>query len=110
MARPVYSEQFIVYTDAAPITEFEVPTGYTAVIRQITGLVTESLTYLQVGIQDDPSAPVCYVWSWEAVGLLVSTTWEGRVVVPALGIISLNLGSLESGTSVYVGGYLLTAE
>lgn len=110
MARPVYSQQFLAYTDSSPETEFEVPSGYVAVIRQCTAVVTAALTFCQVGIQDSGAAPVCYVWSVELAGLLVSAAFEGRVVVPAGGIISINLGSLSAGASVYVGGYLLSAE
>lgn len=106
--QPVYSAQFIVYTDAAPNTTYEVPAGATAVIRDFSAIATVAATLVQVTIQDSATAPACIVASLELAGLEQYAQWVGRVVIPAGGIITLNLGSLSAGVSSYVGGYLLT--
>lgn len=104
---PVFSSQFIVYTDAAPITEYEVPAGFTAVIRDATFIATVAATLCQVSIQDSEAAPACTVISETLAGIETYSQWTGRIVVPAGGLINLVLGSLAAGVSAYVGGYSL---
>lgn len=107
MPPPVYSAQFIVYTDASPNFTFDVPTGFTAVIRDFTYWADVAATLAQVEIQDSSAAPGVIVASLEALGVGEYHQWVGRVVVPGGGVITLTLGSLSAGSNIYVGGYLL---
>jgi len=77
------------------------------VIRDVTYWADVAATLVQVAIQDDDAAPECVVVSLEALGVGTYQQWQGRVVVPAGGIITLTVGDLSAGSSVYVGGYLL---
>lgn len=104
---PVFSTQFIVYVDAAPNLSYEVPAGFTAVVRDVTFYATIAGTLCQVTIQDSGAAPVVTVVSEELAGLGAYEQWTGRVVVPEGGFIGLVLGSLAAGINAYVGGYLL---
>lgn len=104
---PVFSQGFIYYTSAAPNTDFLVPAGFTAVIRDaiITQTIGGYLCYLFVG--ESESAPLLTVWSSEADGANLSNQWTGRVVVNEGGLIRIGVSALGSSPSMYVGGYLL---
>lgn len=104
---PIFSSQFIVYTDSTPNTSFEVPAGFTAVLRDFTASWTLAGTYSQVTIQNDEAAPACIVAQLEMSGLVGYDQWTGRIVVPAGGVINLVIGDAATGLSFYVGGYLL---
>lgn len=104
---PVFSSQFIVYSDSTPNSSFIVPAGFTAVIRDMTGYANVSATLLHLLIGDSSLAPAVTVASIELAGVGTYGQWTGRVVVPEDGIIEIYSGSLVSGLQVYVGGYLL---
>jgi hypothetical protein len=104
---PVFSSQFILYTDATPNLSFAVPAGFTAVVRDVTFYATVAGTLCQVAIQDSEDAEGVTVVSEELAGVGVYVQWTGRIVVPAGGLINLVLGSLAAGVNAYVGGYLL---
>jgi len=104
---PIFSAQFIVYTDSTPNVSYEVPAGFTAVLRDFTAAWTIAGTFFQVGIQNDEEAPECIVAQIEAVGAVGYEQWTGRVVVPSGGFITIEIGEAASGLSFYVGGYLL---
>lgn len=104
---PVFSSQFIVYTDATPNTLFEVPSGFTAVVRDFTAFATASLTLVQLSISDSTGAPECTFASLNLTGLEIAQQWTGRVVVPENGFIVLTAGTLRANLQAYVGGYLL---
>lgn len=108
MARPVYSAQFIVYTPETPNTSFEVPAGYTAVVRDAQ--CTQNIGGFQWNLyfQNSEAAPACFFQVLTDVGVYETATFRGRIVVPAGGIITSQLSSVGSGCWVYVGGYLLT--
>jgi len=104
---PVFSSQFISYTDAAPNTSFDVPTGFTAVVRDITAYATLAATELLVQYGNGEDAPLVSFAQLTLGGISAYAQWTGRVVVPAGGTIELDAGSLVSGLEIYVGGYLL---
>lgn len=104
---PVFSTQFILYTDATPNLSYAVPAGATAVLRDATFYSTVAATLCQVNIQDSDEAEAVVVVSEEIAGVGVYAQWTGRVVVPGGGFINLELGSLAAGINAYVGGYLL---
>jgi len=108
VARPVYSAQFLLYTDSAPNTEYEVPAGFTAVIRDITCYSEAAGTLAQLFIENAAGAPAVTVYSAEVLGFAAYDQWTGRVVVPSGGLMTLTFGELAVGLQVYVGGYLLT--
>lgn len=107
-ARPVYSSPFIQYTSETPNDQYEVPSGFTAVIRQISIAQPDLATGWWVYIQDSPEAPGLTIATGELSGFMNYGAAEGRWVVPEGGIITVNLESLGSTPSCYVGGYLLT--
>jgi hypothetical protein len=104
---PVFSAQFIVYTSATPNNSFEVPAGFTAVVRDVSGWQEFGAWILQLHIQNSASAPACIVWAGLADGTSNALHEEGRWVCPAGGFISVDASSLGSNPNFYVGGYLL---
>jgi len=104
---PVFSAQFIVYTDAAPILAYEVPSGFTAVVRDFS-LYTEAGGVVgQLLLADAAGSPECVVASIGALGVAAYGQWQGRIVAPGGAFLTLSLTSEDLGTSAYVGGYLL---
>lgn len=104
---PVYSQQLIVYTAETPNTEFEVPAGQTAVVRQVSGYQDIGGYVFRMYIQDSLEAPPCVVYAANDVGVAASFATEGRWVVPPGGIVAIFISSLGDTPCFYVGGYLL---
>lgn len=104
---PVFSQAFIQYTHSTPNEAFEVPSGFTAVIRQISVAQEIGSWYAYVNIQDSEAAPVLTVWIEEAAAVVNYAAGEGRWAVPGGGIITLGISTIGSVPSGYVGGYLL---
>ena len=104
---PVYSQAFILYTDSTPNLSFDVPEGFTAVVRQITAYT--SLGGLQVVAYVLPEGgPATAVFAANnLVGVNAAWAWEGRVVQEGPGTVGINVSSEALDSSVYVGGYLL---
>lgn len=107
MARAVYSQAFIEYTHETPNNVFDVPEGFTAVIRQISTFQEIGGYSFQVVIQNSDEAPGLYIWSITGVSALESQATEGRWVVPSEGVIQVLASTVGSTPSFYVGGYLL---
>lgn len=104
---PVYSGAFIQYTPSTPNTAFDVPEGFTAVIRQISAAQDIGGWILNVFIQDSEAAPGLVIAELGQVGSVNYAAQEGRWVCPGGGIISVSLTELGSDVAIYVGGYLL---
>ena len=104
---PVFSSQFIVFTDAAPNTEFAVPAGFTAVVRDLTCQTNFGGVIAQAALANDVDAPDVVFAQVSTGGAPGYDQWTGRVVIPGGGFIRLFVSSVDSGTSIYVGGYLL---
>lgn len=104
---PVYSVPFIIYAPGAPNNSFEVPSGYTAVVREFD-LYTE-LGGTQATCQLYNTVAPVYVnfAALLAVGAVTTAQWRGHVAVPGGYIIALNVDGLSTGDSAFVGGYLL---
>lgn len=109
MARysPVFSAPFIYYTDSTPNTEFEVPAGFTAVVRQITAVCEAGGLALTASIQDAGVGPPIVFFAKSVFGVFEYVAQELRVVAPENSLIELSLSSEALATAVYVGGYLL---
>ena len=107
MARNPYSQQFLVYTDSSPSVLYEVPPGYLADIRQVTAYSEAAIGGLTVSIQDSGEAPACIVVALVGAAAPWYQAWEGRVVVPSQGFISIAWSGASSGLNAYVGGFLL---
>jgi len=105
---PVYSSQFIVHTGTAPNSQFEVPAGFTAVIRQITVASFAAAVEWDVTIQNDASAPACAIAVGTLAAIAEATQQQLHVVVPAAGFIIFNNLTVGDNCNAYVGGYLLT--
>lgn len=104
---PVYSAPFINYTPSTPNNAFEVPTGFTAVVRQISVAQEIAISYAYLDFQDSGAAPSYTVWLGEPAGIPTYVAQEGRWVLNEGGIMTLSVVTLGTATSIYVGGYLL---
>lgn len=107
MANPVWSQAFIQYGPSAGNTQFEVPTGYTAVVRQLSCVQNAGGFIFQMILQDSEEAPGVYVYEGAQVGTASYVGTEGRWVCPGGGIITLACSSIGSDIYMYAGGYLL---
>jgi hypothetical protein len=107
VARYVYSTPFIQYTSATPNNQYEVPLGYVAIVRQITVQQNEGAYSFFAYTQDSPEAPGLVFAADESAGFYNYAAWEGRVVVPGGGIITIETSTVFSSLNSYVGGYLL---
>lgn len=104
---PVFSAAFITYTPSTPNNSFEVPTGYTAVVRQISCAQNIGGWYFELIFQDSTEAPGYTVALAESADVINYATLEGRWVLGSGGVMTLDLSELGSAVSAYVGGYLL---
>lgn len=104
---PVYSTPFVQYTPDTPIDSYEVPEGFTAIIRQVSVTQEAGAYSFAVYIQDSAEAPALIVSSGEGTGLYNNARDTGRWVVPAGGIITIAVSALFGSLNMYVGGYLL---
>lgn len=104
---PVYSQQFILYTPDTTNTSFEVPSGFTAVVRQITygSYLGEGWAFM--GVQNSAEADTCWFASLAINVVYGFSEWFGHVVCAEGGFISLNISQLADDGCVYCGGYLL---
>lgn len=107
MANPVWSSPFIQYTSETPNTQYEVPAGFTAIIRQISGYQSAGGFVMYVIIQDSSAAPGLFIWSGGQAGVANYVGVEGRWVVPEGGIITAEFSELFDSPCMYVGGYLI---
>lgn len=105
---PVYSTAFITYTSSTPNLAFEVPAGFTAVVRQISIYQDVGAFQATLAFQDSDAAPQYYVYVGEQAGLINYLAQEGRWVLGAGGIMTLYLSTIDDSLTCYVGGYLLT--
>jgi hypothetical protein len=103
----VYSSQFFVYTPSTPNLTYDVPEGYTAVVRDLDGYQEIGGYVCALGFRNSEAAPQCQPVVLEAAGTLNTVTWRGRLVVPGGGQLTLSLSAVGEFPSIYVGGYLL---
>lgn len=104
---PVFSSQLLLWTSSTPNLSFEVPAGFTAVVRDVQAYSLAGGTGLRVFLQSGGVGPPVYVASLQAIGENVSAQWQGRVVAYAGDTINLDVAELGADDTVYVGGYLL---
>lgn len=104
---PVFSQGFIYYTEAAPNQNFDVPAGFTAVVRDISVSCEAGASVFNLVTYNGDGAPGVTEVYLEVTGALVSAHWEGRIVVPGGGTIYLGQYTLGVDGAAYVGGYLL---
>lgn len=104
---PVYSQAFIQYTSATPNSSFDVPDGFTAVVRQVVAYQDIGGYALGVFLKDSEAAPSLQFVSFSDVAIATCTYWSGRIVVPGGGEIFILWSELGATPQFYVGGYLL---
>jgi len=104
---PVFSQAFIEYTPLTPNQTFEVPSGFTAVIRQVSCYQDIGAYVFYVDIQNSSIAPFVTVFAGHQEGDVNYVAGEGRWVCPEGGIITAAVDTLGTQVSMYVGGYLL---
>lgn len=96
------------YTSSTPNSSFEVPAGYTAVVRQWSCYQDIGGFIFYVVIYDSEDAPGITVVGAAQTGVVNFVSGEGRWVVPAGGFVNIGFSELGDNVQAYVGGYLLT--
>ena len=104
---PVYSAPFILSSPSAPNDAFEVPAGFTAVIRQISISAAISSGIFALNGQNSEEAPTWTIHQTTIDTLYSTQHVEGRWVVVAGGFITTYQSEIGDEFYVYVGGYLL---
>lgn len=104
---PVFSQGFIYYSSSTPNTEFDVPVGFTAVVREIDVYTEVGGIDANAAVRSSPEAPWVYFAGLDGIAINGSAQWTGRVVVPGGGSIGLGVGQLGVNDTAYCGGYLL---
>lgn len=104
---PVFSSQFIVASELDGISSFLVPAGFTAVVRDFSSWFSAGGAVVQLVVQNSEAAPGVTVAAVGAAGVAEYSQWQGRVVVPAGGIMTVDTTYLGATPDIYVGGYLL---
>jgi hypothetical protein len=104
---PVFSSQFILHNESVPNDSFEVPAGFTAVIREVDLYSVAGESTLYLFIKNSDAAPGVTFTTLTVAGINQTAQWTGRVVVPAGGSIVAETASLGTEDQFYVGGYLL---
>lgn len=104
---PVFSAGFLYYAPDSPNEHYEVPAGFTAVMRDVAVYTTVGGVALYVAVRLASSAPFVNVIALGTAGVNSSNQWTGRIVIPAGGFIDLGVSSLGADDCAYVGGYLL---
>jgi hypothetical protein len=105
---PVYSAAFVEYTDASPNTSFEVPSGYTAIVRQFSVYAELAAVNVQLASQDSETGTYVVLAAAVLASFPAQQQLYGRWVVPEGLTIALLGGEVGTGLNVYIGGYLLT--
>lgn len=104
---PVYSAQFVVRNSSDPLVPFVVPDGYTAVIRDFTVYTPAAGFVAAVTIQDSAEAETVTVALITGVDVPAYGQWQGRIALPAPGIVGVSVSDIGAAADIYVGGYLL---
>lgn len=110
MANPVYSSQLILGSDSTGYPSFDVPADFVAVIRDASQWDISGGAITEVVVQNSGAAPGIVVARLSDAGVATYSQWQGRVVVPPGGIISVTVTSVFARPDVYVGGYLLAVQ
>lgn len=107
MARPIYSEQLIKTTvSPGSSATFICPVGIVAIVRDIEGLVSSSLT--EGGeLTLDWDGIVWARWTWPT-NFLGSISWTGRVTQPGPATLTATVNGLSCFSEITVSGYELT--
>jgi hypothetical protein len=104
---PIYSYPFVYYTGDPDDLQFLVPSGYTAVVRDMTAFASLGAGEAQLQIGPDPVDAMVTVAAITLGGADTYGQWTGRVVAPSEWVINAVANGPTSGLSIYVGGYLL---
>lgn len=104
---PVFSSQFILGSSTDGYPSFDVPDGYTAVVRDFSIWAPAAIAFVLLEIQNSGAAAAITAAALQIAAFAGYSQWQGRVVVPGGGIISITRTSVGDSPDVYVGGYLL---
>lgn len=104
---PVFSTGFLFSTDDTPNQLFEIPTGFTAVVRDVTCTCLVGGVYMEAYVYAAGAPEGCIFTLCTLDGVASAFQWQGRVAIAAPGFIGFNQSAFDLGTSVYIGGYLL---
>ena len=105
MALQLYSKLFLTENDFTGEAAFEVPSNYTAVVRDIDATVKGPSAGAFIWAYDTDGVQF---WAW-ASGVVtdpaVANGWRGRQVIPGPGYLYI---STDADVSFRASGYLLT--
>lgn len=97
----------MLYNSETPNSSFEVPAGFTAVVREIDLYAELGGEGMQAFLQGPGASIGIGFAALQALGANTSVHWEGRVVAPENYLIAFNIAGVGLYSSAYVGGYLL---
>lgn len=104
---PVFSQGFLYYTNSTPNQTFDVPLGFTAVVREVIYYCEAGGGLAVTQIATGPGAPYVTISTLTIAGIETVASWTGRAVVPGGGSIYISGESIGLEDTIYVGGYLL---
>lgn len=104
---PVYSSQFIVRPGDQPIVPFVVPDGFTAIVRDFSIFSFAVIGGVQLLIQNSAEAEQMTAAFLSLEAAPGGAQWQGRIVLPAPGILGAQTTSVGLSIGIYAGGYLL---
>ena len=105
----VYSKQLIAYDDDGGSLEYTVPSGYTAVLRYASVFQVETDYAASLHFTRPGSGSNIFLWYPSGIASTEVVSWEGRVALPALTVVTVQLSTQGTSVGVYVGGYELSA-
>lgn len=81
--------------------------GFTAVIRDFSIYSNAAIVIMLLLIQNSASAEQVVAAYLTLEGVATGAQWQGRIVVPGGGFITLDQTDVGDNCHCYVGGYLL---
>lgn len=95
-------------TDTTQNQTFEVPAGFTAIVREVDVIGEASAVTFSAYIKNSSIAPACTFYLATDAGVTVHLQWTGRVCVGGGGFVGIAWSSIGVSLNAYVGGYLLS--
>ena len=105
MARAVYSQAFVLYSEDTPNDTFDVPEGFSIVVRQASVVTTIGITVVTINVADGPGAEYIAVAALKTAGAFSDDERQGRWCASEGGSVKIFQQTLGVGAYVYVGGY-----
>jgi hypothetical protein len=106
VSKPVYTQRFIAEQGLSSTVDWPVPSGFRAVIRDVSGNFGASSPGFEIRCFIANGAAVCFFAYDAGLGLDQPFHWEGRVVAEAGELVRAQV--ITGNADVVISGYLLT--